>query len=240
MITKQGGRLCASSTALLVALGLSAASCTDEPELEEPAADAAALEEVDGDWIRLNGTVVFTAGSRFRLDYGEGAITVEVDDWDFGKEGESLLRGDRVGVTGRVDENVFTSDTIEAAAVYLHKFDVVYYANSADEEEFGLGAVPIRPEAEGVDYVGWVTGTSEDGFTLGAGPTRISVDTSEVDTALAQDRINTGDRVYVWGELDVSGEGSSRLEAEGLVQLVSSYPQDRPSSGASENAAAIE
>ena len=86
----------------------------------------------------------------------------------------------------------------------------------------------MRSATEGVDYTGWVTGTSENGFTHGTGPTLISVDASQINTPLAQGGVNTGDRVYVWGDLEVSDEGRSTLAAEGLVELVSSTAGNAP------------
>lgn len=211
---------------MTTALALSLSACENETENldERIVADEAAGE--DGDWIRIDGTIVSAAPSEFVLDYGEDTITVEVDDWDFAQEGQSLLPGDRVSVTGRVDQNLFDAQSIEASAVYLHNLNVVYYASAADEEEFGLAAVPQRPQADGVDYIGWVTGTSDNGFTLGTGPLKISVDTIGLQTPLAEQSVDVGDRVYVWGDLEISEQGRSALVAEGLVELVNSARGD--------------
>lgn len=196
-----------------------------------PVTDDAAVNEIsevaeapelspDGDWIRLDGTVVSTTPSSFVLDYGDDTITVEADDYDITQEGLSLLAGDRVSVSGRVDNNVFTSDTIEASAIYLDNLDTVYYASSADEEEFGLAAIPTEPLSEDVDYTGWVTGKADKGFTLGSGAMKISVDSSKLDSPLARDGIEVGDRVYVWGDLTFADGGDSKLAAQGLVELI--------------------
>lgn len=212
----------------LSTLALLSASCTepdDTPE-EELAVEAASQ---DGDWIRLDGTIVSTAPSTFVLDYGDETITVEVDDWDLAREGVSLLPGDRVSVTGRVDQDIFLGAAIEASAIYLHELDTVYYANAADEEEFGLAAVPLRAAADGVDYTGWVTGASEGGFKLGAGPTLINVDTRQLSTPLAKDGIDVGDRVYVWGDLELPVDAEAKLMAEGLVELINGSREKRPS-----------
>ena len=74
--------------------------------------------------------------------------------------------------------------------------------------------------SDNVDYTGWVTGTSEGGFSLGSGIAKIAVDTSGLDTPLAKKGVEAGDRVYVWGDLDFTDGGESKLVAKGLVKLV--------------------
>ena len=208
---------------LLTSLLVGVTACSSEPAVEQepdPIAADVVSTSVDGDWIRLDGTIVSSTPSTFVLDFGSDTVTVEVDDWGVYAEGAALLPGDRVSVTGRVDENLFSSDTIEARAVYVKNLDTVYYANSADEEDFGLSPVPTAVVANNVDYTGWVTGTSEGGFSLGSGPAKIAVDTSGLDSALAKNGIANGDRVYVWGDFDFTDDGKSSLVAKGLVKLV--------------------
>lgn len=36
----------------------------------------------DDAWISISGTVALPTASAFMLDYGDGVITVEMDDWD--------------------------------------------------------------------------------------------------------------------------------------------------------------
>lgn len=209
-----------SVVALVAALAAGTTACS--PDANEPGAIEQEVVEAktDGDWIRLDGTVVSNTPTSFVLDYGADVITVEVDDWDNYREGISVLPGDRVSVTGRVDENAFSVDTIEASAVYLANLNTVFYASAADEEELGLAAIPTGPVDDGVDYTGWVTGVTNGGFRLGIGPMQISVNTSQLQSPLATTGIQTGDRVYVWGDLDLRADGQSRLDAEGLVELI--------------------
>jgi hypothetical protein len=47
----------------------------------------------------VSGTVVSAKPDSFRLDYGDGVITVEMDDFDFYAEGYGLLPNDQVIVT---------------------------------------------------------------------------------------------------------------------------------------------
>src|SRR5690606_19023283 len=133
--------------------------------------------------------------SDFLLDYGTGLVTVEVDDWDFFDEGSALVPGDQVTVTGTVDDNLFAGNTIEASSVYVASLGTVYFARSADEE--GTWAAPqyFGDTVAAFNYTGWVTGVSDEGFTLGAGPTKITVDTSGLGPASDKQEIAVGDRV---------------------------------------------
>ncbi len=213
-----------SMATLASGLALLTAGCSEESEVVLPEDDTTEIAvSEDGDWIRLDGEVVSTtAGSpeSFVLDYGADNVTVEADDWDWASDGIALLPGDRVSVTGRVDEGLFSTKTIEAGAIYVRNLNTVFYASPADEEELGLAAAPMRPVTDGVDYTGWVTGKSENTFTLGAGPTMITVNTENLETSYRSSSVETGDRVYVWGDLTIGGSGGSQLTAEGLLELM--------------------
>lgn len=215
----------ASSLALLMT------ACSEEAPVVAPETETTEIAMAgDGDWIRLDGAVVSaTPGSpaSFVLDYGADNITVEADDWDWAADGIVLVPGDIVSVTGRVDEGLFSTETIEAGAIYVRNLNTVFYANPADEEELGLAAAPMRPVTDGVDYTGWVTGKSENGFTLGAGPTMITVNTDNLDSSYVTSGVETGDRVYVWGDLTLSSGGGSLLTAEGLLELLDGTKKQR-------------
>lgn len=214
----------ASLAVVASSLALLTAACSEEAPVVPPENETTEIALAgDGDWIRLDGEVVSsTPGSpeSFVLDYGASNITVEADDWDWAADGIALVPGDIVSVTGRVDEGLFNTETIEAGAIYVRNLNTVFYANAADEEEFGLAAAPMRPFTDGVDYTGWVTGKSESSFTLGAGPTKITVNTDNLDSSYKSSGVDTGDRVYVWGDLTLSPEGDSQLTAEGLLELL--------------------
>ena len=49
---------------------------------------------LNGSWITISGHVAGKGADRFQLDYGTGRVTVEMDDWDWFKEGDMLLAGD--------------------------------------------------------------------------------------------------------------------------------------------------
>jgi len=113
----------------LLALPLFLAACGQEPNGSSTAgpSDSEAIAEAEPftEWINLDGRVVSAGPSEFLLDYGRGRINVEVDGWRFYDRGKGLLPGDRVQVSGRLDENFFTANTIEADSVYVKNRDTV-------------------------------------------------------------------------------------------------------------------
>lgn len=210
-------RRTASALAALAVITLPLAACT-EPETVEPAIRTA--PPLDGDWITIDGRVVSAGPEAFVVDYGTDQITVEVDGWGFYRQGAALLPGDRVIVSGRVDENLFAADTIEARSVYVANLDTTFFGSTIDDEAFGTATVPTFGTTPDVEYTGWVTGTSQNAFTLGAGPTTITVDVSGLDTnPLQNGRIETGDRVSVWGDFRFGPDGGSRVRADSVIEL---------------------
>lgn len=87
----------------------------------------------DEEWFMLCGEVDSILPTSFLLDHGEDDITVEMDtfDWDLGT---SLMQGDRLTVTGRMDRNLYTVRSIEAATVHMPRLNEYLYADPADEE----------------------------------------------------------------------------------------------------------
>ena len=120
-----------SNLMMTIALGLGTAAvgaplaAADAPDPED---------QPDGSWISMSGTVTAPTASAFTLDYGEGMVLVEVDDWDHYGEAAGLLDGDEVTVTGRVDDDLYESTSIEASSVYVEDLNTYFYASAADEE----------------------------------------------------------------------------------------------------------
>lgn len=73
----------------------------------------------DDTWINISGTVESVDRDAFILDYGEGLITVEMDDGDRDADGYKLIKGDKVSVSGIIDDDLYETRTIEASSVYV-------------------------------------------------------------------------------------------------------------------------
>jgi uncharacterized protein YdeI (BOF family) len=176
----------------------------------------------DGSWISISGTVTTVGPDAFNLDYGEGLVTVEMDDWDLDADGYKLLEGDDVTVYGRVDDDFLETTSIEAGSVYVKGLNTFFYANSADEE-----TLPAAATVTVVDYDLKLTGevASVDGreFTIDTGPREMRVDTIMMSYNPMDDegfqKIEVGDRVSVTGDIDVDTWEKRELMAETIVTL---------------------
>jgi uncharacterized protein YdeI (BOF family) len=204
--------------ALIAALLLVAAAVAEDPYLA-----------ADESWISLEGTVAEVAEESFRLDYGEGLVTVEMEGWDWYEDARETLVGDRVTVSGRVDDAFLERRTIEAGSVFVKGLSRYFYADPGDEE----GALVTYPVHYPVDPLtgeaSWltVTGTvrSVDGrqFTLGKDSARLTVDTiampyNPMDNT-GEQQIDVGDRVSVSGSLDLAFFEDAHLLATAIVTL---------------------
>lgn len=180
----------------------------------------------DDTWISLSGTVTSVTADDFRLDYGDGTILVEMDDWDSFGDAWPLVSGDRVTVYGDVDENLYVNDTIEAASVYVKDLNSFFYASAADEEELGAWALDPYDEVGDTTYVGTVESVdpSTDSFTIDTGKQELTVETDALLYDPLDDegfqRIEVGDVVSVDGVVDEDFFTNNDLVADSIVTLV--------------------
>ena len=98
----------------------------------------------DGAEIRLAGEVTKAGAHTFTLDYGKGAIVIELDDYDSYEEGYNIEKGDQVVVTGKVDADPGQKRTIEARQVYIPAVDLIVNASADDEEDLEVKAYTQR------------------------------------------------------------------------------------------------
>lgn len=188
-------------------------------------ADEASIQP-DTSWVNLTGTVVETRPSYFKLDYGDGRIRVEMDDWDWYKEGQNLRENDYVRVFGRVDNDLYETETIEAESVYVASLGTYFYANAVDEEEwipYGVG----NSTGSGITLTGTITSVTGRHFTLDIGPKKITVDTRGMSYNPMDDdgfqQLQKGDHVSVSGKITINVFRKRELEADTVTSLV----QDR-------------
>lgn len=181
--------------------------------------------KADDTWISLSGEVQSVEADQFTLDYGDGMVLVEMDDGDRDADGYKLIQGDKVTVTGRVDDDFFERTSIEAASVYVENIGTTFFASSVDDESreqvIATTLTPIvvsRTEVRGT--VKSVTG---DEFTLDTGSREITVDVDEMlydpldDVGYQQ--IDIGDRVKVVGDMDVELFEGRQLTADSIVEI---------------------
>lgn len=185
-------------------------------------------------FISISGKVDSVSPDAFMLNYGDGVVKVEMDDRQRDADGYKLMKGDKVRVTGFIDDDVFETTKIEAGSVFVENLGTYFFASAADEEDdFVTIVAPVSVSATVVQ--GKVTGVNGRRFTVDSGSRQVTVDTSGLGYNPLDDegyqKIKKGDRVSVGGKMDKNFWGKRELKADSVVTL-------SPSSGkasASEN-----
>lgn len=180
-------------------------------------------DKPDGSWVALNGQVVAHTPSQFTLDYGEGTILVETDDWDSIGDGWGISEGDKVTVYGMVDDGFYQTKRIEAGSVYVEDSNTLISApSSADEEPMPVTYTYFSVPADyDLQVAGTVTSVTGRNFTIDTGKRKITVNTlgmgyNPLDDIGVQ-QIEKGDFVSVSGDLDVRLFDDALITADTIV-----------------------
>ncbi len=210
-------------TAVLAAVSmawLASSSIAQQPESPDPYA------RPDQSWISISGTAVHPVLDGFTLDYGEGTVFVEMDDWDWYNDSSSVLDGDKVTVYGEIDDDFFEATTIEAGSVYVENLGTYFYANSDDEESAYTSTawISTAPIVVGETTArGIVTDVTGREFTIDTGLRQITVDTIGMAYNPMDDQgyqqIDEGDYVSVTGEMDYDFWENRELAADIIINL---------------------
>jgi uncharacterized protein YdeI (BOF family) len=195
----------------VVALMLAASASAEDPYMK-----------ADRTWISIDGTVEAVMADSFTLDYGGGLITVEMDDGDRDADAYKLMKGDKVTVSGMIDDDFFERTTIEAASVYVENLGTYFYASPVDEEDtFVTYWDPIVVSRTVVQ--GTVTEVNDEEFVLDTGLRRINVEVEEMPYNPLDDegyqKVEVGDRVSVTGTMDDDLFEGRELVAESVITL---------------------
>lgn len=185
-------------------------------------AQDAPYQAPDDSWITIDGTVASVSPRSFTLDYGDGLITVEMDDGDLDWDGYKLIAGDRVSVTGVVDDDFMEVASIEASSVYVENAGTRFYASPVDEEDH-LVVVSSAVVVGDAVIEGTVTAVYDEEFLLNTGGSSIRVEVEEMPYDPLDDegfqRIRTGDVVVVTGHVDVDLFEGGEFVAETVMKL---------------------
>lgn len=174
-------------------------------------------------WISLSGKVETVAADSFTMTYGKDkkTVTVEMDDGDRDADAYKLLKGDKVTVTGVVDDDLFETTTIEASSVYVENIGTTFYSSAVDEEDFITYWTPVVVSRTVVQ--GTVTEVNEDEFTIRTGKHALRVEVDQMPYNPLDDKgyqkVEVGDRVSVTGKMDSDFFEGRELEASHLVVL---------------------
>ncbi|UGB37163.1 DUF5666 domain-containing protein [Frateuria soli] len=222
-------RIAASIGLALLFTGAAAAAPLQDGQQQKDTSQADSMQaspakKPNGTWLSLSGTVTDAQNRFFTLDYGKGKIPVEMDGWTWYGQNYQSLEGDKVTVYGRVDDDLFERDKIEASSVYDQDLGTYFYANASDEEGPANYALWVHPVVVGETIVrGTVTSVNGRDFTVDYGPRKITVDTSQLKNNPLDNKgfqqIDKGDYVSVAGDMERSFWGNRQLQADSVVTL---------------------
>lgn len=220
-------RLLAAGFALTLALASGSAAIADDAT----AGGASGADQPnpylksDDTWITISGKVESVDVDSFQLDYGDGQVTVEMDDGDRDADGYKLMKGDEVSVSGIVDDDFYEMTTIEAGSVYVDNLGTTFFASAVDEEDVASLVIAVTGPvvvSETVAY-GTVTEVSDDEFTLDSGVRELEVDVDNMTYNPLDDegyqKIRVGNRVKVIGSIDDDLFEGRELMADSVVKL---------------------
>lgn len=177
----------------------------------------------DRAWISVTGKVTDANESVFMLDYGEGKVAVEMDDFEFYPEGRLLMEDDEVVVSGRIDDDLFEARTIEASTVFVEDLGTHFYANSADEESMAVWNVSLPLTMGQAEVTGTITGIDDRELLVDIGSNTVRVDTAALGYDPTDDegylKLDIGDRIKVAGDVTNPLFAKGHLVADWVVEL---------------------
>lgn len=202
------------STILALTTGLLLAVPAAAQDMDRPA--------MDGTWLTLSGVVVDVEPTWFMLDYGMNTVAVQLDEWNRDTEALRLSIGDEVAVTGKVDDDLFVTTSLQAASVFVEKFNTFFSSEAVDRDN-ALTALTTTVEPSAIAVHGTVTRIEGNDMIVDSGVREIRVTTDELDYDPFDDegfqRVGLGDRVIVSGTIDHSFFNEGHLVAGMLVSL---------------------
>lgn len=178
----------------------------------------------DDAYITLSGTVEGVPESdSFRLRYKSGVITVDTQDaWPglFRKDAIEVLKpGDRVTVTGRIEDPFFASKQINAISVATGGrtyWNMPYNANQ--QGYWPYYGWDDRRYDDMISLAGTVSKvTGDDELELKYGNSSLKVDISELDISDTAN-LRVGDHVRIYGIMDDNWFTERELDAYSLVR----------------------
>ncbi|NMT65021.1 NirD/YgiW/YdeI family stress tolerance protein [Marinobacter orientalis] len=191
---------------------------------------ALAAEEVpqkqDGSWIVLSGKVASTKDAdTFMLNYGGDTVRIELDNWSWADLPGQVLEGDKVKVYGRVDQDTYETETIEADSVYVEDLGIHFHGGAGGEEAFtGVAPEPQPPVRTGdLSVSGRVENIENRTFTIDTGSRELTVDTSMMnydplkEPGLRNRSVDVGDLVTVSGQMNPGVFERRELNARSIV-----------------------
>lgn len=178
--------------------------------------------QADDTWISIDGEVHEVSPDSFVLDYGQGFVTVEMDDGDRDADAYSLLEGDEVTVSGIIDDGLYELNTIEASSVYVESIGTYFYASGVDEEDTFVTVDPVIISETVIQ--GTISSIGDEEFTLDTGAQEMTVQVDDMIYDPLDDvgyqQLDEGDFVTVTGNLDIEFFNDQVFEADTITTLM--------------------
>lgn len=196
-----------------------------------PAAAQDPMDAPEDSWVSVSGEVANAGLDEFTLDYGEGLISVDMEDYDWDADAAPFIRGDDVTVYGVIDDGFWEAREIEASSVYNADAGEIYYAAVGEDDAWDWGWTGFATafdddwDDSAITVTGVVSSIEAEGeeFFLDQGFHVIEVDTEDMDyDPLDGDGlrdVSIGDRVMVTGEIDDDLFDNAELEADTVMVL---------------------
>lgn len=186
-----------------------------------PAAAQNPFNQPDDTWITIRGQVASVLRNAITLDYGHGAIAVDINDSNGEAEAYGLLPGDKVTVFGLIDKDSFAGTTIQAASIYVDKTGKNIYATVTDQDDlYRYGGISSPTDPSEIILRGYVSRLDGHEFTLNSGPRAIKIETGHMShDPLAEKghpEIKVGDIVRIRGHLDRNFFKGLKFAAESI------------------------
>lgn len=180
----------------------------------------------DDSYVSISGTVLTAEDDEFSLDYGQGKISVEMDDRGWVGNQPELIPGDEVTVYGRVEKHFFVDASIEADSVFIEEPAAYYYSSPTnDMTTFAvMDVAPVTPVVVGdLILTGTVQSIKGRQFTVNTGDLEFTIDTSGMPNNPldneGRQKVGKGDTVSVAGNLGSAAIGDRKLNAESIIVL---------------------
>lgn len=182
----------------------------------------------NGDYISISGKVDKVRADYFILVSNGKRIHVEMDDYDWDSDGYKVVKGDRVVVSGFIDQDYLEKKKIEAGSVYVKNLDTYFFANSSDEEDIYTPDIQYSmmkkiPDSVTYRIKGKVVQISNDSFVVDSGLNKWRIDTNYMSFNPLDDvgftQVDINDKVTVTGIPYQSNLFQNRLQAKYVVEL---------------------
>ncbi len=179
----------------------------------------------DDMYVTISGVVGEIKDSdEFQLIYNGGTIMVDTNDkWPnlFTHGAENTIKsGDKVRVTGEIDDNLFEKKEIEATSVSHEgtNYSRMYWTEETNNWPYDRRMGKSFDDRE-ISLTGYISAIEDDNeFVLNYESGTIDVETEGLNIT-ETNTLNIGDRVTVYGEIDKDLFAEKELEANRIYRL---------------------